>query len=98
MERRHFIALLGGAASSRLLLTPSQEQSGIPTIGFLGAVAPEGYAPFVGGFRHGLKEAGFDDGRNVTILYRWTEGQYDRLPGLADILAKLLALADSVIE
>ena len=98
MERRHFIALLGGAASSRLLLTPSQEQSGIPTIGFLGAVAPEGYAPFVGGFRQGLKEAGFDDGRNVTILYRWAEGQYDRLPGLADILAKLLALADSVIE
>jgi putative ABC transport system substrate-binding protein len=93
MERRHFIALLGGAASSHLLSKSSQAQSGIPTIGFLGAVAPEGYAPFVAGFKRGLKEAGFDDGRNVTILYRWAEGQYDRLPWLAaELVSKQVAV------
>jgi putative ABC transport system substrate-binding protein len=83
MDRRHFISLLGGATSSCLLSRPSQAQPGIPTIGFLGAVSPEGYAPFVAGFKQGLKEAGFDDGRNAAILYRWAEGQYDRLPTLA---------------
>jgi putative tryptophan/tyrosine transport system substrate-binding protein len=83
MKRRHFIAFLGGAASSHLLSTSLRAQSVTPTVGFLGAASPEGYAPFVGGFRQGLKEAGFDDGRNVAILYRWAEGQYDRLPALA---------------
>jgi putative tryptophan/tyrosine transport system substrate-binding protein len=83
MKRRHFIAFLGGAASSHLLSTSLRAQSGTPTVGFLGAASPEGYAPFVGGFRQGLKEAGFDDGRNVAILYRWAEGQYDPLPALA---------------
>jgi putative ABC transport system substrate-binding protein len=52
-------------------------------IGFLNGALPEGYAPFVAAFRQGLKEAGYVEGQNVTIEYRWAEGQYDRLPALA---------------
>jgi putative ABC transport system substrate-binding protein len=65
------------------------QQPTVPVVGFLGAASPDGYAPFVGGFIRGLKEAGFSDGENVAIAYRWAEGQYDRLPALAsDLVVK----------
>src|SRR5258708_112897 len=83
MRRRDFIALLSGAASSQSLSLLARARSGTPTIGFLGATSPESYAAFVAGFRLGLKEAGFVDTQNVAIVYRWAEGQYDRLPELA---------------
>ena len=81
MRRRHFIGLAGGVAAWPLVARA--QRPSVPVVGFLGATSPEGYATFVGGFQRGLKEAGFVDGDNVTIVYRWAEGQYDRLPGFA---------------
>jgi putative ABC transport system substrate-binding protein len=81
MKRRNFIGLVGGAAAWPLVARA--QRPSVPVVGFLGATSPEGYATFVNGFQRGLKEAGFVDGDNVTTVYRWAEGQYDRLPGLA---------------
>jgi putative ABC transport system substrate-binding protein len=87
MRRREFIILSGTAVTWPLVARAQQPT--MPVVGFLGAASPDGYEPFVGGFIRGLKEAGFIDGENVAIAYRWAEGQYDRLPALAsDLVAK----------
>ena len=82
LKRREVIALLGGAATwslaARALQAPNR-----PIIGFLNSGLPGGYAPFAAAFRQGLAEAGFVEGQNVVIEYRWAEGQYDRLPMMA---------------
>ena len=80
MRRRELITLLGGAAAWPL--GASAQQPAMPVVGFLNGATPEAYAQFVAAFHQGLKEAGYVEGRNVAIEYRWVENQYDRLPAV----------------
>src|SRR5919112_1334951 len=83
MRRRHFI--IGGAAT--WVLPALGQMPAIPVIGYLGPESPERFASRVVAFREGLAEAGYVEGRNVAIEFRWADGQYDRLPALAADLA-----------
>jgi putative tryptophan/tyrosine transport system substrate-binding protein len=81
MRRREFITLLTGAAVWPLAARAQQKT--IPIVGFINSASPKPYAPNLKGFLQGLKDAGYIEGRNVLIEYRWAEGQYDRLPAMA---------------
>ena len=87
IRRREFVALLGGAAVA-WPRTAQAQQRAMPSVGFLGSASPSAWAHLVSAFRQGLNEAGYVEGRNVTIEYRWAEGQYERRPGMAAELVR----------
>jgi putative tryptophan/tyrosine transport system substrate-binding protein len=86
VRRREFITLLGGAALSWPLAVSAQQP--MPVVGYLHTGVPEPFMHLVAVFRQGLQESGYIEGQNVAIEYRWANGQYDRLPGLASDLVK----------
>jgi ABC-type uncharacterized transport system substrate-binding protein len=93
-SRREFITLLGSAAAGWPLAAPAQQQAKVPHIGFLGNSTAALEADLVGPFRDGLRDLGYEEGRNIVIEYRWAEGKYDRFPAL---IAELIALKVDVI-
>jgi putative ABC transport system substrate-binding protein len=88
MQRREFITLLGGSAGAWPLAARAQQLK-MPVVGFLNGGTPDGYAPYVTGFIHGLNETGYVENKSFTMDYRWAKGQYDRLQAMAADLVRL---------
>ena len=91
MRRREFITLLGGTAAAWPLVARAQQS--MPTIGFLDSRLPDAVADRLRGFRQGLRDTGYVEGENVSIVYRFAENQDDRLPALAaELVSRRIAV------
>jgi ABC-type uncharacterized transport system substrate-binding protein len=88
MKRREFITLLGGGTVAWPIVAHAQQPVTMPVIGVLHSQSPEGYTEHWRAFRQGLKDAGYVEGENVAIEYRWAENQVERLPTLAAELVR----------
>jgi putative ABC transport system substrate-binding protein len=95
IKRREFISLVGGGGLllSAKVRRAQAQQPAMPVVGFVGSTSPGSLRDAVAAFHRGLTEIGYVEGQNVAIEYRWAEGQYDRLPGLAaDLVGRQVAL------
>ncbi|MGZ5165728.1 MAG: hypothetical protein ACXWCQ_34975, partial [Burkholderiales bacterium] len=91
MRRREFITLLGGTAAA--CPYAARAQQAMPVVGFLRSTAAAGSEPLVRAFRHGLNEAGFVEGQNVAVDYRWADDHDDRIPGItAELVRRKVAV------
>jgi len=94
MRRRKFVALLGGMVAAWPFAARAQRGGKIPRVGFMGNSTAALEANLIGPFREGLREHGYEEGRNVEIVFRWAEGRYERFP---DLIAELIAADVDVI-
>lgn len=93
MRRREFFIMLAGGAAAFAPLAAHGQQAAMPVIGFLGSRGPSDDPQLLDAFRRGLKEAGYVEGQNVAIEYRFADNQYDRFPVLvADLIRRQVAL------